>query len=486
MLLILLLCCSCINGSNTVTVALAPQKIGLILDPLSTQYTNQFYLLENLTQRLVSFDETGNYKLELAQSITKTNELEFVIKIKNGYFSNGDPITLVDVKKSLDRTISRGSQHVDLKEYVSKTEIKNNALYVYLTKYSKNFLYYLSLPDMGILHPEQYSKDVLKSDDFIKVASGPFSYFHDGKDYFLLKNKYYSISHANYPEKVKLIGSWGYDIMDMTLKGDLTLGQVGLRKYLGKIDQLNEKSKVRIIGTPSDSLTYIVFNEKSSSFKNKAHRKWLRTIIDKNFLVPVKYQVLARRSKQYFPPESKAFLPEEKVHEVLKQQYLKSKPVDFPKNVNIFTYTSAYDVTLEPLLKQLELIPDLNIKVHDSIDPYKKAEMFKSGEIDIFIQVMSTDVRMPVEAINFEFFSQDAALIDFDGSVRKHFDTYLSTKNPDLEIESLREISKAILLNDQIIPLYHSAIPVAYDSTQVNLEGLSHLFIFNFWKMKAI
>ncbi|MCM2351936.1 MAG: ABC transporter substrate-binding protein [Bacteriovoracaceae bacterium] len=469
-----------------VTVALAPQKIGLVLDPLSTEYTNQFYLLENLTQRLVSLDETGNYKFELAQSITKTNELEFVIKIKNGFFSNGEPITLVDVKKSLDRTISRGSQHVDLKEYVSKTEIKNDALYVYLRKYSKNFLYYLSLPDMGILHPDQYSKDVITCDDFIRVASGPFSYFYDGKDYFLLKNQFYSITQTNYPEKVKLIGSWGYDIMDMTLKGDLTLGQVGLRKYLAKIDQLSEKSKVRIIGTPSDSLTYIIFNEKSSSFKNKEHRRWLRTIIDKNFSVPVKYQDLGRRSKQYFPPESKAFLSEEKVDEVLKQQYLKSKPADFPENVNIYTYTSAYDVTLEPLLKQLELIPDINIKIHDTIDPYKKAEMFKNGEIDIFIQIMSTDVRMPVEAINFEFFSQDAALKDFDGSVRNHFDTYLATKSSDLEIESLQEISKAILRNDQMIPLFHSAIPIAYDSTQVNLEGLSHLFIFNFWKMKTI
>lgn len=477
---------SCSKEHSMIVVSLAPQKVDGTLDPLDTQYTNQFYLLENLTSRLVALDKTGQYKLDLAESIVEGHEREYIIKIKECFFSNGERVSLEDVKNSLDRTINNGSRHVDLKNVVEKTEIKNNSLYVYFTKNSKPFLYYLSLPDMGILHKSQYTKTKLLGSDFLEVSSGPYKYHFDGNNYFLIKNNYYSLGPTNYPDKVKLLGSWGFDIMDMTLKGELNLGQVSLRKYLAKKDNIAKRNNIRIIGVPSDSLTYIVFNEHSLTFKKESHRRWLRTVIDKHISVPAEYENIARRTKQYFPPESKAFLPEAEVESILKEIAIEARPQDFPSQINIHTYTTGFDVTIEPLIRKLETISGLKIKILDTIDPFAKMDKLKNGEIDLFIEIMSTDVRVPVEAINFEFFSKGAVLKDNNGYVRKHFDNYLDAKSDYEEVRSLQEISRLIIRNDQIIPLFHNAIPVVYDASKIDLEGLSHLFIFNFWKLKVL
>jgi hypothetical protein len=54
-----------------ISVSLNPRQINEKLDPRSINYTNEFYLLENLTCRLVSLDEHGDYQLDLASDLVK-------------------------------------------------------------------------------------------------------------------------------------------------------------------------------------------------------------------------------------------------------------------------------------------------------------------------------------------------------------------------------------------------------------------------------
>lgn len=467
-----------------ITVSLTPKNLDSPLEVRSINYTNEFYLLENLTTRLVSLDESGEYKLELAENIKEINELEYVIKIKENYFSNGEKISPEDVKKSLMRTILSGSNHVQLLESVRGIEVEKDSVRVFFKKRSKSFLYYLSLPDMGILHKTQYEKESLKASDFVKVSSGPFSYLVSGQDYYLIKNKYFKLSNVNYPDKVKLIDPFEYNVLDLALNEKLDLGQVSLKQFLEHKKKIME-SGLRVLGVPSDMLTYIFFNENSVRFRESSHRKWLRHMIDSHFKISSEYEGIARRTKQYFPPESKAYLNEKEVELILKENEIVKKPDDFPDVVNIFTFTTGFEVSIEPLIRKLESISGVNIKIHNTVSPSDKAKMLKSGEVDIFINMTSTDFRVPAEAINFEFYSRTHELNDRNGEIKKHFENYLNTDSSYEEEKSLQEISREIIRSDQIIPLFHNAIPIIYNSSKINLERVNHLFVLNFWKINT-
>ncbi|WPU65858.1 hypothetical protein [Peredibacter starrii] len=242
---------------------------------------------------------------------------------------------------------------------------------------------------------------------------------------------------------------------------------------------------LRVIGVPSDSLTYLYFNENAKGFKDDKHRLWIKKLILENFSVPKSLHQFARRSVQYFPPESKAYIPETQIDSIVRSNLPASPPKDFPKKVIIHTYSTVYNVTIENLVRQLEKIPDVKVEIKNDIKPADYINKMKSGEFEIFLNVMSTDFRTPVEAINFEFFSADSVLRDKDGSVSRNFERYQAAQDGIEEIKSLQEISKTILLSDQVIPLFHSAIPFVYNSDKVDLSDLNHLFILNFWKIKS-
>jgi MarR-like DNA-binding transcriptional regulator SgrR of sgrS sRNA len=196
----------CNRDSSMLTVLLNPKKLDSHLDPLSIPYTNDFYLLENLTVKLLSLDEKGNYQLDLAKSIKPLNERSYLIAIKESYFSNGELITSEDVKRTILRSAGVATSHTILKDLIESVEvISKTELRVLLKKPVRSFFYYLSLPDFGILHRDQYSKSKLIAQDFVNITSGPFSYSFDGKDYFLIKNSGYRLSESSYFEKVKLL-----------------------------------------------------------------------------------------------------------------------------------------------------------------------------------------------------------------------------------------------------------------------------------------
>lgn len=95
--------------NSVISVALNPKQLNEKLDTVRIEYTREFHLLENLTSKLIALDETGEYKLELASSIVKKNNTEYLIQIKETYFSNGEKITLEDVMRTLDRAVKYGT-----------------------------------------------------------------------------------------------------------------------------------------------------------------------------------------------------------------------------------------------------------------------------------------------------------------------------------------------------------------------------------------
>lgn len=467
-----------------ISVFLHPKAVDQHLDPRAIPYTNDFYILENLTTKLLSFDENGNYQLELASNVKKINELEYHFKIKRTFFSNGELVELVDVKKTFERIMKYGSSHADLKDLIHSIEIVEDTLRFKLNKFSKSFFYYLSLPDLGILHRSQYEKESLLASDFIKVSSGPFRYEAKNEGLFLIKNEFYKVNTNNYPDKVELLSSFKKDASKALIEGSVHLGKVSVRYYLENKEKFLNHENLRVIGVPSGSLTYLYFNKYSNSFKDIDHRRWLREVINNSLNVPQEFEQIARRTRQYFPPESKAYLEENEVDAEIENFKISERPKDFPAEITIHTYTTAYDVTIEKVVRNLEKISGLKVVVKDDVPPSDYVTMMKKGQFDIFLNIMSTDFRTPVEAINFEFFSENGPLQDNTGDIRKNFDLYQSALSENEEIEHLKKISKTMLKNVNVIPLFHSAIPFIYNTNEVDIGGLNHLFLFNFWKLK--
>lgn len=431
----------------------------------------------------MSLDENGSYQLELASSISKISDLEYDFKIKNTSFSNGDPVTLLDVKKTIERSL-RGSSHTNLKECIDSISIVQNSLKIRLKKVSKSLFYYLSLPDLGILHHDHYAKGKLKAEDYFSKTSGPFYYNYKNGIYYLIRNDHYKLNDKEYPEIIKLTNPFNENSVKLLIEGKIDLGQVSVGDFFKSRNEL--RSNLRVIGIPSDSLTYLFFNEHSKKFKKDDHRLWLKKLINDHFKVSPELTQLARRTKQYFPPESKAYLSEVEVEKILFKTKLLERPKDFPEEVVINTYTTTYDVTIEALVKQLESIPGVKIKIKNDILPVDYIKKMKQGDFDIFLNIMSTDFRTPVEAINFEFFSSDSVLRDYDNAVSRNYKEYQEALSETEEILYLKKISESIVGSPQVIPLFHSAIPFVYNADKVDLNGLNHLFIFNFWKLKNI
>ncbi len=469
------------NSNNMIKVALKPQSSTDTLDTTKIRYTNEFHILENLTTRLVSLDSNGNYQLELASSIDKISDNQVLIGIKKAYFSDGTIISLSDVNLSLNRSL-QGTSHVQLSNYIENISIFHDKIKFVFKKPCKSFFYYLSLPDFGILHPSQYSKSSTLASDY-KISSGPFYLSSDSSK--MIKNKFYTLSPSNYPDEVILVNPLGQNTFDGLISQKVDVGQLSLHDFLKDYQKITQLKEYRLLGSPSDALTYILFNPNSKNQLKPLHKKWLQQQIFKHFTIPDDLSVISKKAQQYFPEESRAFISHNSLLETLGMD-LVSKPEDFPNKIVIHTFTTAYKVTPEPLVRLIEKIEDLNIQIINDVKPENFHRMYKDGEIDYFLNIMSTDYRMPEEAINFEFFSDDSLMEDYSGKIRKLYDEYQATSDPKKEVEVLQEISRSMSKSGNFIPLYHATTPYFYNTTTIDLNGLSHLFVTNFWKMKSL
>lgn len=481
---IFLVLLGCFRGNpNMLTVLLNPVKLDRTLDPKSIHYTNEIQILENLVSRLITLDENGMYQLDLASQFEEVSPTEYLIQIKKRKFSNGEVISSEDVKQSLLRSLEEGSSHIEFNKILDSIEIIDSKRFkIKLKKPSKSFHYYFSLPDTGVLHSSQYKKTVINAKDFTNVSSGPYLYSEKDGNFFLVKNNHYP-SDIDYPDVIKLENAFDSDPAQKIVSGQAQLGTLSIDSYLKNREVLDKRENLKVIGVPSSSLTYIFHNLYSKKNRSIQARKWIKAYILNNLIISDEFKSLARKTIQYFPPESKAYVSESDLS--LDRLSVPSKPHDVPAVLEIHTYTTAFKVTLEPILRQLENLSDLKIKIIADVKPGEYEKARREGRFEYFINIMSTDFRTPVEAIGFEFFSNYGPFADSNNIVRNAFENYQLARSSSEEIEELHKISMYIFEGDQVIPLFHSVTPFIYDLDRVDIAGLNHLFIHNYWKLKV-
>lgn len=475
------------SETMNIKVSLSPHQSNTPLDTRKIEYTNDFFILDNLTSRLINLEPSGEYSPSLATSIKKESDTKYSIRIRESFFSNGDPITPRDVLETINRARKSGTSHTTLNKIIKEITIIDDRIDVTLHAPSRSFLYFLSLPDLGILHHTQYNKNETELKDFLEVTSGPFKYALRGDKSFLIKNKFYKLSPSSYPEEIELKSPYGNENALNIIEQKVHIGDISFKDFFKHKQKLLDTQSIRLLGSNSDSFTYLALNPSRKTFEGSYNRKWLYFKLFTHDQIQDTYSSIAKRSLQYFPYNSKAFIPESDLKSIIQSQKnyinLNKIPDEFKNGIDIYTYKSAGDVTILPLVSELLSKLPFPVRIHDTIASADANSLKK--ESDIFLQIISTDFRVPVEAINYEYKSEFGNLKDLSGKIDKLYHELQVSSSDNEDKQLLQEISKQMIEDCLFIPLFHSAAPSFYNENFVEAENLDNISLFSFWKIKS-
>lgn len=475
------------NKDSIVRVSITPLKVGTVMDPSRVYFLNEYYLIENLSSRLVEMDAKLGYKLMLASSIDEITETQYQIKLKKSFFSNGEEITVLDVLNSFKRAMGNKNSHVQLSSLVEKLEIKNNVLNIYLKKKVNDFLYYLTLIDLSILHASQL-KDELKVEDWLKVTSGAFTYEEslDG-NYFLNKNKYFKLSNVNYPNRIQLKSAMGRDSFKDFKDDVVDMGEFNLNSYDKHIDNLGDEKGLRVIGNTGDMITFLALNIKENKFSKEYNRRWILKKIIKNLKIDDSYEQVSRKAYQFLTPQVRGFLEEDKIlREVDSWRIdLDSVPEELKKGIKISTYKRAFEVTLKGVLKDLEKILGIPVIIEDNVESLNFENFMIEDKFESFLGVTSMDQVIVGESINLYYFSSFPMLKDVNGEIKKLMNEYKHSESSSAS-SVVKKISLQMIKDAECVPLFYVASPFFFNSLKLDISNLDELTYFNLWKIKVI
>lgn len=489
LLLVSLFCLlSCNKEKFHLNMSLTPLHKGTVLDTSKIYFLNEYYILENTAVRLLEMDAKKGYKLMLASEIIKKNDLRFEIKIRPTYFSNGEPITINDVKNTLIRAKASKNSHIAFSELVDNIEVKEDVLIITLKKKVSDFLYFLTLADLSILHSSQVAKSELNAEDWEKATSGPFYYSIQGNDAYLIKNPYYSLSPRDYPDKVKLLSAKGRNTFKDFSKGKVDMGEFNLTSYDENINQLNEAKNLKVIGNNGDMINFLALNVKSKLFQNDYNRRWIQKKVVLNFKIDEKFKHVSRKAFQFFTPQVRGFAPEDSViNEVLswKDINIETIPTDLKNGIKIHTYERAYEVSLRSVLHKLGEVLGIPVTISTSVPSVQYQTFVNKREYDVFLGITAMDQVIVGESINLYYFSSSPLFNDVNKKIAPLMNDYQSSEASD-STKILNSIALQMIKDSECIPVFYVASPFFFNKEKVNVSGLDELTYFNLWKLKQI
>ena len=475
------------SNKDILNVSITPLAQETVMDPSTVYFLNEYYLIENLSLRLVEMDAKEGYKLMLASSINiDISKKIYRISIKETYFSNGDRVLIEDVKKSFTRAMGNNNSHINLKEIVKSISIDGEELRLELLKPTNDFFYFLTLIDLSILHKTQYEKPELRAKDWTTATSGPFSYLIEKNgDTYLLKNPHFKLTSITYPDKIKLLSARGRNSYQDYKEGLVDIGEFNLNSYDKHINELHEDKNLSVIGNTGDMVNFLALNANSDRFKTEYNRRWILKKITENLVIPTKYDQVARKAFEFFTPQVKGFLGEEEIlKEIRTWDNINTKviPNELKQGITISTYERAYEVTLEGILDQLESILNIPVKIETNIKSINFESFIKSNKFDIFLGITSMDQVIVGESINLYYFSSFPMFKDVNGEIRKLMDEYRHSSKPT--ISTIKKIALQMIKDAECVPLFYVASPFFYNKSKVDISNLDELTYFNLWKIK--
>lgn len=276
------------------------------INPILTQNKNIKEITKIIYDSLIILDGDLKLQYNLAKEIGKTDNTNYIIKIKDDiYWSNGEKMTAEDIKFTIDtiKNLDINSIYKENLRYISTLElIDEYTIKIVLSQEVPFFEYYLTFP---ILSNSYYlGEDFVNTQKNIApVSTGMYrvSAVEDGK-IRLAKNEYYWNKEKKAiieDIQINLYNSIG-EVYNAFKIGEIDILNVGLNnveEYIGSIGYNKVEFKTR-------NYDFISFNNQSELFSNKAVRKAISLAIDPNNIIATTLGKGYKQSSFFFDFES--------------------------------------------------------------------------------------------------------------------------------------------------------------------------------------
>jgi ABC-type transport system substrate-binding protein len=477
----------CMNKNREINAAFPLSNESEPLDPSNLGTADKYVLLDNLSIKLVHINSRNDYEYILAKDISKSrNGLSYRISIHKANFSDGTEITSDNIAASLKRMILKGSTHVPAKTIIKDAEkltslddnisgiqiLSPTEIEIHLNQPTKEFIYYLSLADSGVLHPSLAKKDLLFAEDW-NLSSG--AYTLNGRT--LIENKKFLFYNSAMPSKVNLIKIPSKDSKNHLLNYD-----VGYSSFLDKSDEsnINLPSPFRYVSGSYQYLIYIVLNTRRPIFSNLKTRQWLHRKISDLVVIP-EANPFFKKANQFFLPDSFAFQKDFDPLTII------PRIDDTPKELNS-SFTIKSKPTVSPYLfpalqKQLLSVLPGNLKIDFNDPPSEYHNRKLNRDFDAYLVGTSMSYNVVTESLNLLYRAKARFADNPNGRILSLIDEYQKTEGTTPAL--IEEIVKEMTLESEVIPLFYVSSPKFYNSDRIDISDMNTAESLTFWKLRV-
>lgn len=457
------------------------------LDPSLLLTADRYVLVDNLSIKLIYINSRNDYEYALAKNIAKsTDGLSYMIDIQKAVFSDGKEITSRDVANSLKRLILKGSAHIPIKELIeesdSLTKIEDNisgiqiinptSLKIKLKRKTKEFLYYLSLADCGILHESLVKKDIIFAKDWITVSG---AYTLSGE--VLIENPKSLIAHKDMPSKVYLTKTPSKESKAYLEKFD-----VGYSSFLDKNDPSNVElsEPFRYTIGSYQYLVYLALNTRRPIFSDLSSRQWLHKEILEKIRVP-ENNPFFKKAPQFFLPDSFSFQKSFKPEDVLPKTI--ETPAVLKSGFKIESKPTLAPYLYQNLVTQLkEVIPN-EIETDFNDPPSNYAKRKELRDFDAYLVGTSMSYNVVTESLNLLYKAKARFADNPSGKILALINEFQITDGSTPLI--VEKIVHEMTFESEIIPLFYVSSPKFYNSNRLDISEMNTAESLTFWKIRV-
>ncbi|RII18767.1 putative D,D-dipeptide-binding periplasmic protein DdpA precursor [Streptomyces sp. YIM 130001] len=352
----------------------ASSKAPAPFDPAVAYDAGSWNILRQTVQTLMTQPRGGGLpEPEAAERCSFTDErsqrYECTLR-KDLKFSDNTEVTAEDVKFSIERVLKIRDQNgpSNLLANIDTVEVEGDRTVAFhLKSPDATFPHKLATPAAGIVDPDVYDKDKLRS-GFQVDGSGPYTVEAEVKDNELVKavfteNPHYKGNLKPKSDKIEIRPFADADAMGKALKkGDIDLMTRTMTPK--QIEQLGNSSdeKIDLVEMPGLEIRYLGFTTTAPTVKNKAVRQAMAQLIDRGELASKVYGNAAEPLQSLVPStvtghtnsfSNKYQEPSKAKAAGLLQKAGIDSPVELTLNYTTDHYGAATKQEFEVLQKQL-------------------------------------------------------------------------------------------------------------------------------------
>ncbi len=305
-----------LNSDHYKKLVIARASDSISLDPAITTEIESFKVTINLYDTLVKYDKKGNRIIPYLAESWKTSEdgLIWVFKLrKNIKFHDGTDFNAHAVQFNFERWMNADNPyHTGDFSYwsynfggfpgivKSVTAVSAYSVEIVLTEPYAPFLSTLTMPAFGIASPDA----IMKYNESFKqhpVGTGPFKFksWKSGKEIILTKNNTYWGNIPKVDEAIFRVIASNEERLRLLESGEIHIADNLTAKEVKKIE---ESPKLEIYLRPFFNIGYLAMNNQKAPFDKKEVRMAIGHLIDKEDMVKVAFNNLARPANSFVPP----------------------------------------------------------------------------------------------------------------------------------------------------------------------------------------